>query len=275
MSNERTRMPSTLAAFGVIPAAAVLVLTAPGAANASGWTGQGQYGNQSNATDQNSSATSGADQYAPAGNYARGLWGAGRQAIGQANGNSSDARSGNVNGTVQRQDQKQYGAPIHLRGQGQGGDQSNSTGQNSSATSRAIQVAPATNVNVGTGDQTITQANRNSSSAASGNSNATGQEQAQGQAAAMPLTTRLHRARPFARHLRLGGGALQGGGQSNATRQNSAARSGARQYAPAYNAGGGAQRIVQGDANGSRATSGNGNLTGQHQVQVQGLPGIG
>jgi hypothetical protein len=183
MSRIRTRVSSTVAAFAVLPAAAVLTLTAPGAAHASDWLGQGQYGNQSNSTEQNSSANSDARQWAPAGNDAHGLWGTGRQAIGQANDNASRATSGNSNITGQRQEQNQVGSPVHLLGGGhdQGGDQSNSTEQNSSATSRAVQVAPATNVNVGGGAQSIDQANRNGSEATSGNGNLTGQDQAQNQ----------------------------------------------------------------------------------------------
>lgn len=275
MSKIRTRISSTVAAFGVLPAAAVLTITAPGAAHASDWFGQGQYGNQSNSTQQNSSARSGAGQYAPAGNDARGLWGAGSQVIGQANGNGSRATSGNSNVTGQRQTQNQVGAPAYLLGggQGQGGDQSNSTKQDSSAESRAVQVAPATNVNVGGGDQSIYQANRNGSRATSGNRNATGQNQTQNQgAAAAPL--RLSGPVHHAHTLPLPVGQGQRGDQSNSTEQNSTARSEARQYAPAYNVGGRAQRIVQGNGNAGDAASGNANLTGQDQTQNQGLTGL-
>lgn len=273
MSKIRTRTSSTVAAFGVLPAAAILMLTAPGAAHASDWPGQGQYGNQSNSTEQNSSAGSDARQWAPAGNDAHGLWGAGGQLLGQANGNASRATSGNSNITGQRQEQNQVGSPVHLLGgQDQGGGQSNSTDQDSSAASRAVQVAPATNVNVGGGPQTINQANRNGSQATSGNSNVTGQDQRQNQGA---VTAPAHLSAPVhhARTLPLPLGQGQGGDQSNATRQNSDARSDAGQDAPAYNAGGAAQRIAQGNGNASDALSGNGNLTGQHQVQNQ-LPGL-
>lgn len=183
MSKIRTRMFSSVAAFGVLPAAAILTLTAPGAAHASDWLGQGQYGNQSNSTDQNSSANSDARQWAPAGNDARGVWGTGSQLVGQADDNASRATSGNSNITGQRQEQNQVGSPVHLLavGHDQGGDQSNSTDQSSSADSRAVQVAPATNVNVGGGAQSIDQANRNGSEATSGNGNLTGQDQAQNQ----------------------------------------------------------------------------------------------
>lgn len=191
MSKIRTRKSGTVAAIGIFPAAAVLMLTPPGAAHAAGWPGQGQYG-----------------------------------------------------------------------------DQSNSTEQNSSADSRAVQVAPAANVNVGGGDQSIYQANRNGSQASSGNSNVTGQDQAQNQggvAGPARLSAPVHRAHTLP--LPIGQG--QGGDQSNATRQNSGARSDARQDAPAYNVGGAAQHILQGNGNASDALSGNGNLTGQDQAQNQ------